>query len=85
MTELLKVTGLRRRVHTKQEEVKEDDQETDKVKTQTESPTPEHRDPLKWFGILVPQNLKQAQSAFKEGKLCWDVFFLRLTIHQLKI
>ncbi|XP_056305347.1 coiled-coil domain-containing protein 115 [Danio aesculapii] len=61
-----KQTGLRRRVHAKQKEGKEDDQETDGVKTKTESPTPEHRDPLKWFGILVPQNLKQAQSAFKE-------------------
>ncbi|XP_029361602.1 vacuolar ATPase assembly protein VMA22 [Echeneis naucrates] len=24
------------------------------------------QDPLKWFGILVPQSLKQAQSAFKQ-------------------
>lgn len=61
-----KETGLRRRVHTKQKEVKEGEQDTDEVKTKTDSPTPEHRDPLKWFGILVPQNLKQAQSAFKE-------------------
>lgn len=28
----------------------------------------QHQDPLKWFGILVPQNLKQAQTAFKEGE-----------------
>lgn len=25
------------------------------------------QDPLKWFGILVPQSLKQAQSSFKKG------------------
>lgn len=25
------------------------------------------QDPLKWFGILVPQSLKQAQSLFKKG------------------
>ncbi|KAI2649821.1 coiled-coil domain-containing protein 115 [Labeo rohita] len=62
-----KETGLRRRINTKQKEVKEEEQETDpQVKTKAESPTLEHRDPLKWFGILVPQNLKQAQSAFKE-------------------
>ncbi|XP_059396466.1 coiled-coil domain-containing protein 115-like isoform X2 [Carassius carassius] len=62
----VKETGLRRRINTIQK-VKEEDQETDpQVKTKAESSTPEHRDPLKWFGILVPQNLKQAQSAFKE-------------------
>lgn len=45
-------------------------QETEvQEKPKTESPTPENRDPLKWFGILVPQNLKQAQCAFKEGEL----------------
>ncbi|XP_034648651.1 coiled-coil domain-containing protein 115, partial [Trachemys scripta elegans] len=27
------------------------------------------RDPLTWFGILVPQSLRQAQSSFKEGIL----------------
>uniref|UniRef100_A0A8C1UR87 Vacuolar ATPase assembly protein VMA22 n=1 Tax=Cyprinus carpio TaxID=7962 RepID=A0A8C1UR87_CYPCA len=62
-----KETGLRRRINTTQKGVKEEEQETDaQVKTKAESSTPEHRDPLKWFGILVPQNLKQAQSAFKE-------------------
>ncbi|KAF4096796.1 coiled-coil domain-containing protein 115 [Onychostoma macrolepis] len=62
-----KETGLRKRINTKQKGVKEEEQETDpQVKTKAESSTPEHRDPLKWFGILVPQNLKQAQSSFKE-------------------
>ncbi|KAI7794020.1 coiled-coil domain-containing protein 115 [Triplophysa rosa] len=67
----VKEGGLRRRINTKQKENKEEDaseqQETDhQGKTKTESPTPENRDPLKWFGILVPQNLKQAQVAFRE-------------------
>ncbi|XP_016102584.1 coiled-coil domain-containing protein 115-like isoform X3 [Sinocyclocheilus grahami] len=62
-----KETGLRRRINTIQKGVKEEEQETDpQVKTKAQSSTPEQRDPLKWFGILVPQNLKQAQSAFKE-------------------
>lgn len=70
MITLLKISGLRRRINTTQKGVKEEEQETDaQVKTKAESSTPEHRDPLKWFGILVPQNLKQAQSAFKEGEL----------------
>ncbi|XP_016300485.1 coiled-coil domain-containing protein 115-like isoform X1 [Sinocyclocheilus anshuiensis] len=61
------VSGLRRRINAIQKGVKEEEQETDpQVKTKAESSTPEQRDPLKWFGILVPQNLKQAQSAFKE-------------------
>lgn len=37
------------------------------ISNSEKSPCP-HQDPLKWFGILVPQNLKQAQVAFKEGK-----------------
>uniref|UniRef100_A0A8C8RDD4 Vacuolar ATPase assembly protein VMA22 n=1 Tax=Pelusios castaneus TaxID=367368 RepID=A0A8C8RDD4_9SAUR len=39
-------------------------------------PTPPHsqhgasaQDPLTWFGILVPQSLRQAQSSFREGIL----------------
>lgn len=68
--------GLRRRINTKQKGVKEEEQDTEpQVKTKAESSTSEHRDPLKWFGILVPQNLKQAQSAFKEGELFCDVFY----------
>lgn len=36
--------------------------------TKSEKSPCQHQDPLKWFGILVPQNLKHAQTAFKEGK-----------------
>ncbi|KAB5546334.1 hypothetical protein PHYPO_G00070830 [Pangasianodon hypophthalmus] len=65
--------GLRRRVNVKKKENKD---EKDNSKDQSEkepqfnskgekSPC-QHQDPLNWFGILVPQNLKQAQAAFKE-------------------
>lgn len=27
------------------------------------------QDPLKWFGILVPQSLKQAKSSFEQGMI----------------
>ncbi|XP_067408381.1 coiled-coil domain-containing protein 115 isoform X2 [Emydura macquarii macquarii] len=41
------------------------------LETDPESPDSQHgassRDPLTWFGILVPQSLRQAQSSFKEG------------------
>ncbi|KAM4696020.1 coiled-coil domain-containing protein 115 [Rhinophrynus dorsalis] len=30
---------------------------------------PPNQDPLRWFGILVPQSLRQAQSSFREGLL----------------
>lgn len=33
------------------------------------------QDPLKWFGILVPQPLKQAQSSFKQGMTLY--FFIQ--------
>jgi len=96
VTKSLNVSGLRRRINTKQKGVKEEEEETDpQVKTKAESSTPEHREPLKWFGILVPQSLKQAQSAFKEGALFCDVFenygwlmlcFIRsLPVHYIKI
>ncbi|XP_016320641.1 coiled-coil domain-containing protein 115 [Sinocyclocheilus anshuiensis] len=77
-----KETGLRRRINTKQKGVKDKEQETDpQVKTKAELSTPEHRDPLKWFGILVPQNLKQAQSAFKEViTLSAEIAFLQSAI-----
>ncbi|GAA6103959.1 coiled-coil domain-containing protein 115 [Tachysurus ichikawai] len=36
------------------------------LNTKSEKSQGQHQDPLKWFGILVPQNLKQAQAAFRE-------------------
>ncbi|XP_017343584.1 coiled-coil domain-containing protein 115 isoform X1 [Ictalurus punctatus] len=65
--------GLRRRVNVKKKENKEekdtskDECEKDPQFNSTSEKSPcRHQDPLKWFGILVPQNLKQAQTAFKE-------------------
>ncbi|XP_007249970.2 coiled-coil domain-containing protein 115 [Astyanax mexicanus] len=62
--------GLRRRTKIKQKETtveetsKCEKESQDSIKSE-KSPC-QHQDPLKWFGILVPQNLKQAQAAFKE-------------------
>ena len=39
---------------------------------QSQSPSEDHKsvkDPLKWFGILVPPSLRTAQKNFKEGAL----------------
>ncbi|XP_056130828.1 coiled-coil domain-containing protein 115 [Lampris incognitus] len=67
-------SGVRRRVKsTKDTTEKEANTETSSMKMEpTEAPpviesdqTPQ-QDPLKWFGILVPQSLKQAQSSFKQ-------------------
>ncbi|KAM9445571.1 coiled-coil domain-containing protein 115 [Clarias gariepinus] len=65
--------GLRRRVNVKKKENQEGknpsenecETEPQFISNSEKSPCP-HQDPLKWFGILVPQNLKQAQVAFKE-------------------
>lgn len=59
--------GLRRRGTNKQSELKKDvssGQQETSHKSKTDHT--EHQDPLKWFGILVPQSLKQAQSSFKQ-------------------
>ncbi|KAL2104137.1 hypothetical protein ACEWY4_001005 [Coilia grayii] len=60
--------GLRRRGHKKQSELKQEEssRHQKEVSQRTTTDHNEHQDPLKWFGILVPQNLKQAQSAFKQ-------------------
>ncbi|KAL7864727.1 hypothetical protein AOLI_G00161470 [Acnodon oligacanthus] len=64
--------GLRKRMTIKQKEPKEEDASKRQCEMQpqgsikSEKSFSQHQDPLKWFGILVPQNLKQAQAAFKE-------------------
>ncbi|GAA6222728.1 coiled-coil domain-containing protein 115 [Lates japonicus] len=64
--------GVRRRNKPKKDikEKQEDDiarskkaTEVTPVKKNDQNP---QQDPLKWFGILVPQSLKQAQSSFKQ-------------------
>ncbi|XP_060750658.1 coiled-coil domain-containing protein 115 [Tachysurus vachellii] len=65
--------GLRRRVNVKKKEnMEEKDTSKDEFEKEPQLNTKsgksqgQHQDPLKWFGILVPQNLKQAQAAFRE-------------------
>lgn len=61
-------------MNIKKENKEEKDTSKDKCEKEPEFHTKsdrspfQHQDPLKWFGILVPQNLKHAQAAFKEGK-----------------
>lgn len=64
-------SGIRRRNKKKHDD---EDEERDKIipEQQTEIQKARHcnhnpqQDPLKWFGILVPQSLKQAQASFKQ-------------------
>ncbi|XP_012686199.1 coiled-coil domain-containing protein 115 [Clupea harengus] len=60
--------GLRRRGHKKLSELEEEVSSGQQKETshKAKAGRTDHQDPLKWFGILVPQNLKQAQSAFKQ-------------------
>lgn len=54
----------------------------------TKTPEPQSseapRDPLNWFGILVPHSLRQAQASFRDGE--WTLLFgcvaLRPSIHR---
>ncbi|XP_058499629.1 coiled-coil domain-containing protein 115 isoform X1 [Solea solea] len=61
--------GIRRRnkpkdVVAEKEESDEVGSEKATVKKNEQDP---RQDPLRWFGILVPQSLKQAQAAFKQA------------------
>lgn len=64
--------GVRRRIKPKKDIVeKEASEEASSEKTVEVTPARKsdhnpQQDPLKWFGILVPQSLKQAQSSFKQ-------------------
>ncbi|XP_036387412.1 coiled-coil domain-containing protein 115 [Megalops cyprinoides] len=66
-----KEEGLRRRVTAKTEDPKEKPVASESPVSKEDSGRPnrvqpQHQDPLNWFGILVPQSLKQAQQAFKK-------------------
>lgn len=68
-------TGVRRRIKPKKDIAEtEASEETSGKKAPEVSPERKsdknpQQDPLKWFGILVPQSLKQAQSSFKQGTM----------------
>ncbi|XP_061590934.1 coiled-coil domain-containing protein 115 [Cololabis saira] len=58
--------GVRRRNMPKKDLPKKaPNEDTNTGRAQRRQPNPQ-QDPLKWFGILVPQSLKQAQSSFKQ-------------------
>lgn len=64
---------MRRRIQSKKDitektESKEPENERDTPAVQKRDQNPQ-QDPIKWFGILVPQSLKQAQSSFKQGTM----------------
>ncbi|XP_029975332.1 vacuolar ATPase assembly protein VMA22 isoform X2 [Salarias fasciatus] len=67
-----KESGVRRRNKPKNDAAeKEASKDASSEKTPELNPVNEshqnpQQDPLKWFGILVPQSLKQAQSSFKQ-------------------
>ncbi|KAJ8259987.1 hypothetical protein GJAV_G00175780 [Gymnothorax javanicus] len=62
--------GVRKRAVTKEEGPKDQPvAHHTSVSKETCPPSrglPQPQDPLKWFGILVPQSLKQAQASFKK-------------------
>ncbi|CAJ1085143.1 coiled-coil domain-containing protein 115 [Xyrichtys novacula] len=64
--------GVRRRIKPKSDKTNKDaceEERSEKTPEVTPVRQKEHspqQDPLKWFGILVPQSLKQAQSSFKQ-------------------
>ncbi|KAM3833950.1 coiled-coil domain-containing protein 115 [Diretmus argenteus] len=65
--------GVRRRIKSKKdsgEKENSDNENSEKPSTAMEPQVVKgnqhSQDPLKWFGILVPQSLKQAQSSFKQ-------------------
>lgn len=64
--------GVRRRVKPKKDVTQKDaceeasSEETHEVTPVRKTDHNLQQDPLKWFGILVPQSLKQAQSSFKQ-------------------
>nr|XP_046252092.1 coiled-coil domain-containing protein 115 [Scatophagus argus] len=64
--------GVRRRIKPKKDIAeKEAGEEASSEKAPAVTPLSKseqspQQDPLKWFGILVPQSLKQAQSSFKQ-------------------
>ncbi|XP_061076607.1 coiled-coil domain-containing protein 115 [Conger conger] len=77
--------GVRRRGVTKEENPKDQPAAPRACVSRETSPPnqgmSQHQDPLKWFGILVPQSLKQAQASFKKVvELSAEVATLQCTV-----
>lgn len=68
-------SGVRRRNKSKKDTTQEDASKKDAitkspvVTSQRQHEQNPRQDPLKWFGILLPQSLKHAQSSFKQGMM----------------
>lgn len=63
--------GVRRRNRPKKDITEKEQSEStssEKAPAAKRDQNPQ-QDPLKWFGVLVPQSLKHAQSSFKQGML----------------
>nr|XP_033779082.1 coiled-coil domain-containing protein 115 [Geotrypetes seraphini]XP_033779090.1 coiled-coil domain-containing protein 115 [Geotrypetes seraphini] len=58
---------------------------TEKLKSMRQGGGPgPAQDPLKWFGVLVPQSLRQAQNSFKKGlSLAVDIATLQSSIETI--
>lgn len=68
---LFDLQGVRRRNRPKREIGEKEESEStgsEKAPAGKRDQNPQ-QDPLKWFGVLVPQSLKHAQSSFKQGML----------------
>lgn len=68
---LFDLQGVRRRNRPKREIGEKEESEStgsEKAPAGKHDQNPQ-QDPLKWFGVLVPQSLKHAQSSFKQGML----------------
>uniref|UniRef100_A0A8C4SCM0 Vacuolar ATPase assembly protein VMA22 n=2 Tax=Erpetoichthys calabaricus TaxID=27687 RepID=A0A8C4SCM0_ERPCA len=82
-----KEEGVRRRKTAQKIEEKNDvalpeqaPHNNEKSESETKAKS-QYQDPLRWFGVLVPQTLKQAQSSFKEViKLAADIATLQTQI-----
>ncbi|RKO88187.1 hypothetical protein BDK51DRAFT_27176 [Blyttiomyces helicus] len=59
------IDGLR---HRRPVETEKDSEEEEKEEGAAEEKPVEARDPLQWFGFLVPSHLRNAQGGFKKGE-----------------
>lgn len=84
--------GLRKRNVTEKEGKDTDDEKIDELSSRVEElgikkgqGSPKKHDPLKWFGVLVPQSLRVAQSQFKlAAELSCDAASLKAKLVHLQ-
>lgn len=72
---IMNFIGVRRRIKSKKNITDKDmgeeasNEKAPEITSQRKSDQNSKQDPLKWFGILVPQSLKQAKSSFEQGMI----------------